>query len=507
MIDLRKAPGLSFAVAMAMALSGPVAARPVDPTTAPPARLTPPASPVALDDLISRLNPAVVENRLEDALAIATAIAAHSDFPLASDPTRLAVIYLIGVLNLELDQPGAALAPLVTTTGMNGATTDHWIARIDAEERTGDRTSAARSLAEMIRRFPGAATELDPTYLIYRAIDPDPEMGFALRAALLNSDWRHPADSMVWLQHVDELLVLGEIDRARGVTERITAPTDLIQLYALHRYDALTADLAPLDISAELAAALDADRFAAQAPDAGIDAYKTLGFAFFARARLDEALATTDAALALPEAEAGTDAWRDRTWVMDTRARTLMALGRRDEAAVQSLAAAARFEEGRKDLSQTINLGWLFLRLDRNAEALATTESVDESADATFDVMLTIQIRACAATALGDAPVAEAAYAYLAANWRVAPRAVMDAVLCRGDVDGAAVRMVQRLDDPDLSAEALSELHHYLPPPAPTPFDARLNAGDAAIAARPEVIAARDRVGRVFSIPTLGGQF
>lgn len=505
MFDVRRVVGLSAGVALAVALAGPVIARPMDPTITPLTRLTQPPRPDTFDELVSRLDPAMAENRLEDALAIASAITAHPDFPLASDATRLAATYLIGLLNLELGHPDAAVTPLVTATTMNGATADHWIARIDAQERTGDRITAAHSLAEMIARFPGVATRLDPTYLIYMATDPDPAMGLELRAALLNSDWHDPAESVAWLLHVDELLASGALDRARAVVARITDPKDLVQIHAVHRYDRLTADLPPLDIPAVFAAALAEHRREASAPDADLQAYQTLAFALFARGQLTEALTATDTALALPDAEVGSETWRSRTWVMDTRARVLMALGRGNDAAVQSQAAAARIEAGSTDLSQAINLGWLYLRLDRNAEALATTTGVDESAGATFDVMLTVQVRACAATALGDGPTAEAAYAFLADNWRVAPRAVMDALLCRGDVDGAAAVMVRRLEDADLAITAFAELHTYLPAPDPTPFDTRLVDGDAIIAARPDVMAARDRIGRLFSIPILAG--
>lgn len=507
MIDVRKALGPSVGLSMGLAviLAGPAIARPLDPTTRPPAGFGQPVGPETLDDAVARLNLALSEGRREDGLAIVEVISTRADFPMASDQVRLATFYLIGILNLEMNRPGAAVAPLVTATGMTGATAQHWIRRIDAEERSGNGTAAAHSLAQLIRQFPEALEDMDPGYPLYLATDPDmdPAAGVDLRAALFDSNWHHTAESTVWGLQVDDLLALGEIDQARRVLERISEPSDLIRIRALHRYDVLTNDLPPIDIPHLLARDLEADRLGVATPNPEIGAYKTLAFALFSRGQLSEALTTTDVALARPEPDAGTAAWRDRTWLMDTRARTLMALGRGDEAAVQSQAAAARIEEGRADLSQTINLGWLYLRLDRNADAMATTVKVDENAEATFDTMLTIQIRACAASALGDGPAAEAAYAYLAANWRVAPRAVMDALLCRGDVDGAAAVMVQRLDDPELAATALAELHHHLPAPAPTPFDTRLIAGDAIIAARPDVIAARDRVGRLFHIPTL----
>lgn len=500
---------LGVSAALAVTLSGPLVARSMDPTAKPPALTGQVVSPDSYDSLTDRLQPALAEERWADALAILKAMAAHPDFPLVNADARLATFYLTGILSLELDRPEAAVATLVTATGMRGATADHWFRRIEAENRSGDRTAATRSLIQMLQRFPASLSDVSRLYMLQQATDPnlDKAAGFELRATLLAADWHDDAESSVWMIHIDELMDQGETDRARTVARRVTSPPDVIQLHAMRRYDPLTADSPPINIESLMATALTQKRLKVIAPDADLAAYSSLSYALFNRGELVEALATADTALALPEPAAGTDAARDRVWIMDTRARTLMALGRYEEAVTQMQAAAARHEEGGVNVSQTINLSWLYLRLNRNAEALALMAGFDESTASPFGAMQAAQIRACAATALSGGAAAETAYAYLASHWRDAPRAAIDALLCRDDIDGAAAVMIKRLEDPDLAADALSELHQYLPSPAPTPFDARLNAGDAAMAAMPEVIAARDRVGRVFSVPTLGGQF
>jgi tetratricopeptide (TPR) repeat protein len=507
MFLMRRFLGVSFA--LAMTLSGPALAGPMDPTTSPPGRTGQAADPDSYGALTDRLQPALTEERWADALAILKAMATHADFPLVNADARLATFYLTGILSLELDRPEAAVAPLVAATNMSGATPNHWFRRIEAENRSGDRTGATNSLAQMLQRFPAALNDVSPRYMLQQATDPDLDkaVGFELRATLFAADWHDEAESLVWMIHIDELLARDETDRARTVARRVTSPSAVIQLHAMRRYDPLTADSPPIDIEAMMATALAELRLKVAAANADLAAYSGLSAALFNRGELAEALATTDTALAGPDPEAGTDAARDRVWIMDTRARTLMALGRYDEAVAQMQTASTRNREGGVNVSQTINLSWLYLRVNRNAEALALMAGFDRSTASPFGVMQAVQIQACAASALGDGAAAETAYVYLASHWHDAPRAAIEALLCREDIDGAAAIMVRRLDDPDLAAQALSDLHHYLPPPAPTPFDARLSAGDAAMAVRPEVIAARDRVGRVFSVPTLGGQF
>jgi hypothetical protein len=79
-------------------------------------------------------------------------------------------------------------------------------------------------------------------------------------------------------------------------------------------------------------------------------------------------------------------------------------------------------------------------------------------------------------------------------------------LLCAGDQDGAAARMIARLDDPESRADALVELQDYLPPAHPTAFRRAADARRAALKARPDVQAAVNRWGRILSWPTLPPQ-
>ena len=183
-----------------------------------------------------------------------------------------------------------------------------------------------------------------------------------------------------------------------------------------------------------------------------------------------------------------------------------MALGRTDEAIDQMRIAAARAEGEGVNVSQTINLGWLYLRAGRNDEAIAVASTVPEESVSPFGRMQAVQVRACAAAAVAD-PTTDSAYAYLAEHWRDAPVAAYDALACRGDEDAMAALLLAMLDDPEHAASAVELMHAYLPEGHRTAFDQRMAVHSANVLARPEIVAATGRVGRILTVPTVGPQF
>lgn len=464
----------------------------------------------SIDTLWEQLGLAIDADDWEAAIPLAKAISEHSELETLPAGRREYLTRLLGLLYVETGQYASALPHLIAATEANGSA-ELWFARINAHVRTGDRTAAVRATEALLRRRPSVSSDLSSDFLIQMVGDPsvDPEARFALRLALRDAGWRSEHDSGVWMGLIDDLLERNRAPEAVALAPRITSSGGLIRIHAMRRYDDLRAgaDLAELDLEALLAAELERDRQAAEAPGASFESRQGYASGLMMRGRLEEALAVVDAALARPAPAPGSPEDGMVTWVMDTRARLLMELGRRDEAIVQMEIAAKRDEGAGDNVSQTINLGWFYLRAGENTRAIATVKSLTRENASPYGLMQAMHVQACAGLASGDARVADPAFAYMEQNWRDAPLTWVEGQACRGDSDGAANTMLAMLADKELAAQAVSALHDYTVDHQATDYDRQVSAVLAVAYARADVVAARDRIARGLTIPTMSGQF
>ena len=467
-----------------------------------------PVQASAFDDMAaiySKLQRAIDEERHDDALGFAKAMAAHPAFADLPPEGQGLIHHLVGVLLMEAGRPAAALPSLTRATDSPGATLQHWMMRLQATSAIRDRDETARIMTVMLTRFPEAKDELFDDFVLQMAGSPevDGDAAFDLRLALLRSGWSHNEDSWIWVKLVDDLMARGRNAETGPVIARVTAPANRMQLFAMRRYDAVRPADATFDVEAAYAADLELDRTRAEAPGATIEDRNTYVMALRARGRQDEALVLADAILATPppDAEAEPEAESDLTWAMDTRAHILVALGRHDEAVEQARVAAARTEFGQPNVSQTINLGGILLRLERYPEARDAVTAIEAGQVSAYGLMQALQIRACAAHSLSDSVTARPLFIRLDAEWRNAPNATYAALACRGDEDGMARLLVEMLADPEHQEIGVAYMHRYLPSVPVSSFDRRMSEHHFRVIARPEVMAARDQVARVYDIP------
>lgn len=474
-----------------------------------PPRVDAPVQAPSFEDLSAihdKLQRAVDEDRYADALVWAKALTVHPAFVDLSPEGQALVHYLVGVLLVEAGRPAAALPSLTLATAWPGATLQQWMMQLRASSAIQDQDRTARTLAEILTRFPEAKDELFDDFVLQIAgsQEVDREAAFELRLALLRSGWSHHEESWIWVKLVDDLMTRGRGAETGPVIDRVTAPANRMQLFAMRRYDAVRPVDATFDIDAAYAADLELDRTRAEAPGATIEDRNAYVMALRARGRFDEALVLADAILsAQPTAEPEAEAGRDLTWVMDTRAHVLMALGRHEEAVEQARAAALRSEYGRPNVSQTINLGGLLLRLERYAEAREAVAAIEAGQVSAYGLMQTLQIRACAAHALTDDVVSMPLFTRLDAGWRDAPGASYAALACRGDEDGMARLMIEMLADPEHQEIGVAYMHGYIDSTPVSDFDRRMSERHFRVIARPEVVAARDAVARFYAIPVV----
>lgn len=464
-----------------------------------------------IEGLWAQLGVAINGDDFGTALVLAKAFAEHPDFSAQPVERRNAAIILLGLLYAGEGQDAAALPYLIEASERPGASADIWLTRITSHARTGDRTAAARALVRFLSLHPDEVPTLSSTFILQLEGDSevDAEARFELRLALRDAGWQDRYDSWTWIRLIDDLIKRDRLDETAPLAERVSRSSGLVHLYAMRRYDALRAAAAmpELDITAVLDAELAAQRAEAEAPGAEFEARNAFASSLFDRGRFDEALAFTDATLALPAPAPDSEDDRSLTWTMDGRARQLMELGRRDEAIAQMEIAAKRDEGAGVNVSQTINLGWFYLRAGQNGLAIEAVKSLEPETASPFGVMQAMHVRACAGAALGDERVAGLAFAHMEQNWRDAPLTWVEAQACRGDADGAADTLLLILADEELSERAVAALHTYRVEQRATDFDRRIANVLSLAFARPDVIAARDRIARALDLPTVSGQF
>ena len=249
-----------------------------------------------------------------------------------------------------------------------------------------------------------------------------------------------------------------------------------------------------------------ADRWVADAarkaatPGAELSDHTGYGRALVIVGRIEEGVAVYDAALAdldrpRKPGEAMPDP-DDVIWLLDSRSRARRHLGDVDGSLADLRRAARRPENGQVNVSHAINLGALYLELDRPADALDAVLDVTGDRVSPFGRLQLSYVRACAHAALGDGPRLKTELAYISDNAADAPSEAWSVFSCIGDQDAAAALLISQLEDPETRMSALQDVQFYATPTGVTPGRARDSAFLDAVVSRPDVSAAIDGVGR-----------
>lgn len=455
---------------------------------------------------------AIAEGRYDDALGMLDAIQAHPNFRSAQPQMRATVLLLRGGLLVELQRREEAIEAFREAALANPEASEAWFSLLELVGLDLDHTAMARVLTEAVQRSPRLREEIvdDYVYFIAQSEEVPDDVAFELRAALFDYGWRARHDDGIWFRHLNDLMERDDDQRALAVVREIESPSGQARLLAARRYDGLreAAGLTEPDFTALTLEDLERDRAAAAETGAPLSARLDLSTTLMDLGHYEEVLAVTEAGLASLESDDASEDWSTQTWLMNYRSRALMELGRHDEALLEQQRAAGRLENGGRNISQTINLGWTYLRLGRSEEAMTAVAGMVAGDDiSAYGVMQAVQVRACAAHALGDTTTVEASMAHLSGNWDDAPGAYLEALACVGDIDGMAELTIRRLGDPDHVDQALADLHDYLEPGVQTEHDRRVRAALIEMRSRDDVIAARDAVGRQLTLPTRGSQF
>ena len=359
-----------------------------------------------------------------------------------------------------------------------------WAGRFVSALTIDDSVDAATSLLTLVRRWPAELKNYRPDSLerVVLALEEPAQktLRTELLEALFAAGWRsnfNAEPEELWRELALKLLEIGQQDRARAVSDRISGAESLARMRIDRRFTPLvSADPARFDIGRALAADIERARVVVRQNRRSLDAVARLCYLLGQAGRWNELLAATDTALQRirKNPRSFDDAENLHGWVMNLQAWALSSLGRSTEA-LRLMEAARRIGRADHDnIDQAINLGALNLRLQQPAAALRSVEGIDWSKGISDYGRMQLQaVRHAALRRLGRIEEATEALDYLREHRKIAETTYLESLLDAGKIDEAAATLTAQLQDPAKRDAALWSVQQFaVAPLAPrdTPY-------------------------------------
>ncbi|MEO8748725.1 MAG: hypothetical protein ABI379_13900 [Rhodanobacter sp.] len=394
---------------------------------------------------------------------------------------------------------------IVRATALDEAGDAAWTTRLSTAFSIANYDDASHSLTILAQRWPERLSGLNAGAIMqlhYQlGLARDHGADRAMLDALFDARWQAKGvePSALWralaLLHIQS----HEVARASTVALRITSGRVALSMLVDKRFDTITrGHPGAFDVDRLVATEIKSALAHAKAHPDQLAPITDLQDLFLATGEYPRVLSVSDAAVAEVERRNGAKTYTDfddrYNWVLDNRARALQREGRWDDAVRVRVRAARRPENGGMNVSQLINLGELYADLDQ----------IDKAADAIIELgelspvgrMQLEGVKLRIALARKDNAAIDAAMAYLRKHRADDLAAWEDALLLRGDLDGAAALLIERLGNLDWRNDALVDMQHYIRV-ARTPAQTVIQDRWSALTARPDVQAAMLKVGRV----------
>lgn len=435
------------------------------------------------------------------------ALLRHPGFTQLTAKDQRNAVFLAAVVALDLEQDERAHELLVRSCAMEGATGEDWRHRLFAAQILDKDADAVTSLTTIARSWPDEFEHI-ADQSVYRVLSKSGELPtasarFDLLEALFQAGWRteeeeEPSD--LWSELASELLERGKLQRAVEVSGRVMDPHELIGMLVDKRFAGVVAATPRrFDIDAAAAAEIAGRRQRMTDQPKLLGPRVQLMYSLIDSNQPAEVLTLADEAIARAaagkaDATVYEDADDQLVWILDNRARALYALGRHADAVEQMERARRMAENGGQNVSQSINLGFLYGLLGRPKDARAAIAEVTEVSP--YGRMQLETVRLIAALEANDAGEAARSLAYLAEHRDDSIETYQYALVHAALIEDAASLLIERLADPKLRSSALSSVQSYIVLPAPQrrqKWEATWNA----IIARADVQAGLAKVGKI----------
>lgn len=451
---------------------------------------------------------AVAQEQQGDAVGVALTLRPAMEdqiFPYLSKPRQYDVAHLYARASKAIGEWDEAHRAFVLATERAPASESDWTGRLSTAITLADAGDAHTSLKRLSAFGAPAFEAFDGQTVrhlsqLLRSL-PERDAALAVGRQLEREEWNSAYAfedvSDVWLYHALILMERGREAEALRAVQRITRPEAIMAIQADRRFDGLVrATPALQDAEAAAVRALEAAKtYAAQNPRQ-LDGVLAVARALITLDRRAEALAlleTTSLTLARskPSAPAFDNAHLAHLVTSWTSA-VLLDLGRTEEAAAIRVQAARG--EGNPLFAVDAARGLLYAGRPKDAWQWIETAPLEPLGPA--DRMEVMQTRACAAAAADQPMPLRGALEYLRANEVWKPRAYTHALLCSGRMAEAEAALVRQLADPRTRLAALASVQRTAAPPSPSAYFTMLEERRRALAERPAVQAAIDKVGR-----------
>lgn len=423
---------------------------------------------------------------------------------LTSD-ARFNTFNIAAALALQNHQYAKAHRLAVQATGFEQASGAVWMTRLVSAMFIKDLPDAGRSVEAIAGRWPDQLGNIRPQGIAQLhhslRIAHQYDVDRAMLDALFDADWQAGSSTYdsLWRDLALMRIEHGEIDQAVRVAHRIGSAETMVSMRVDKRFDPVTrADPNAFDVNRVLDAQIRSARARVTAHPDRLEAVHRLQDLLLEKGKYAEVLAVSQDAVAHAEKGDGEQAYSDfndnYNWVLNQRSLALGHEGHWDEAVREMVRAARRPEDGGGNVSQSINLAGIYTDLDQPDKAAAAI--VEPGAMSPYGRMQLEYVRLQIAIEKNDADAVAEHMAYLKKHRDDDIATWQRALLRQGDLDAAAGVLIERLKSPDWRNLALVEMQHYLRgqmTPTMKMIDQRWNT----LTARPDVLAAMTRVGRV----------
>jgi hypothetical protein len=364
-----------------------------------------------------------------------------------------------------------------------------------------------RSLTLLAQQWPDHLASFDNN-LILRALSlaEHGARGDRLSAlqALYGAHWKLKWDiepSVYWRDLSVLLLEQGSLREAMDVSSHVKEPYILIAMRADRRFDAIvSADPEEFDVEAAAEQRLKILQSLSDENPRSLELKTRLMETLRYTRHYSAMLATSDSvvqeihATNFPERIYDDYVERLPTFIV-LRSIALQRLGRWEE-------AVAQLVDGARDgnITQLINLGYLYSALDRPKDALAVINPLGPTRTNALGAMRVEAIRLQSAVQLGDADQVKRSLQFLSEHRADLPDAYLSSLIAAKQLDATAKYLVSELQDRDLRQNALGVIQGYAPRPG-SETERDMQARFRSVIARKEVQATIHKVGRVENYP------
>ncbi len=414
---------------------------------------------------------------------------------------------LVASMFAEQDgQNGKAHDLAMRASGIDGAGSPAWMTRLSSGFAIGNSRDAARSLTTITRRWPELLGEITPEAIgdIHEQLqDPqDATLDMQMLDSLFDAGWTvegvEPSD--MWRDLALLHLQRHEYARATTVALRITSAETAVSMLVDKRFDPVTTThLDFFDVDRMIAAEIKAAKARMREHSHQVDRIYDLQLLYLATQQYQRVLSISDAAVAHAEKGDGEETYTDfdqrYIWVLDNRFRAYEDEGRWKDAEQTEELAARLPEHGGTNVSQWINLANLYADLDQPDKAANAILELGKMSP--IGKMQLENVKLQIAMDRKDNKAIASAMAYLRKHQSDDLDTWEDALLLRGKLEEAAALLIKRLQDPYLRNEALLDMQDFATSGKGTPVDDVLGNNWSAVTARPDVVAAMQKVGRV----------